>query len=270
MRSLDLDATRVFALTDCAPAPAACAYSFPDAVLADHASVAARWFPDDLFRTRFGPFLLRRPTGDVLVDCGLGPGGVGYFPDLHGTLPDALHEVGSSLAAVTEVVFTHLHVDHVGWAPFLPNARFHVAGREFLHWSRNGAQAGLPHHVEAVARCILPLADRLLTATSDAEILPGLRLLAAEGHTPGHHALLVDNRLLIAGDLWHNPAQIAVPNWCHRADMDKPAAIAARTRLAVAAHANGWLVAAGHFIEENAFGRIEASRSGLAFRPLTA
>jgi glyoxylase-like metal-dependent hydrolase (beta-lactamase superfamily II) len=270
MRMLEVEGWRVFALTDCRPAPAECAYSFPDAVLDDHPDAAARWFPGGAFRTRFGPFLLRRAGLDVLVDCGLGPGGVGYFPNMAGNLPERLMEAGSSPEQVAAVVFTHLHVDHVGWAPFLPRARFHVAARELAHWQK--PDAGLPHHMEAIARCVAPLAANGKLATVEvgthAEVLPGLELIAAHGHSPGHCAVLVGGRLLVAGDAWHNPSQVAVPSWCHRADMDKPTAIAARTRLAAQARAAGWTVAAGHFIEENAFGRIVDAGEGLAFAPL--
>lgn len=270
VRQIDCGGWTVVALTDCAPAPALCSYSFPDAQLADHPEVAARWFPDGAFHTRFGPFLLRGPAGEVLVDCGLGPGGVGYFPDLHGDLATALVAAGSALDRITAVVFTHLHVDHVGWAPFLPNARFHVAAREWAHWSVLGADAGLPHHVAAVARCIAPLAKagRLMIVDGAAEILPGIRLLAAPGHTPGHHAVIVADHLLIAGDTWHNPAQIAVPDWCHRADRDKLAAVVTRRRLAAMARAQDWVVAAGHFTADNAFGRIADVAGRLAFAPL--
>ena len=266
MRHIDLGGLSVFALTDCAPAPAPCGYSFPDAVLSDHPG-AAVWFPDGAFRTRFGPFLLRGGDGDILVDCGMGPE-TAYFPGLSGTLPDELARAGSSLAQVKTVIFTHLHVDHVGWAPHLPHARFHVAAREWAHWSQ-GESAGLPHHTEAVARCIAPLAEagRLHLARSGAEILPGLVLLEAAGHTPGHHAVLAGNCLLIAGDIWHNPAQLAAPAWCHRADMDKPRAIATRTRIAQTAHRNAWLIAAGHFVEYAAFGRVTAASGAYAFSP---
>jgi glyoxylase-like metal-dependent hydrolase (beta-lactamase superfamily II) len=269
MQHIDLEDMRVFALTDCEPAPAPCAHSFPDAVLADQPQVVARWLADGMFRTRFGPFLLRGRDGDVLVDCGVGPGDVAYFPGMRGNLPQALALAGSSLAQVTEVVFTHLHVDHVGWAGFLPNARFHVAEQEWAHWSGLGEKAGLPHHTQAVARCIMPLAaaGRLHAVRTEGQILPGIALHAATGHTPGHHVVLVRDRLLIAGDTWHNPAQVEVPGWCHRADMDKPVAVATRMRLAEAAHRNAWLVAAGHFTRENAFGRIEAREGGHAFVP---
>ena len=169
------------------------------------------------------------------------------------------------------MVFTHLHVDHVGWAPFLPGARFIVAEAEWAHWSRRDPSPGLPHHVEAVQRCVAPLAEagRLRAVPAGAEIAPGIVLREATGHTPGHHAVEVRDRLLIAGDAWHNPAQVEVPAWCHRADRDRPAATATRIRLATEARDRGWLVAAGHFTDQNAFGRIEGEDGALSFRALS-
>jgi glyoxylase-like metal-dependent hydrolase (beta-lactamase superfamily II) len=271
MQWLDLDGIRIAALTDATPTSASCQHSFPDADLSGRPDLSTRWLEGGVFRTRFGMFLLRRSEGDILVDCGMGPGPVAYFPGLHGDLPDQLARAGSAPDRIATAIFTHLHLDHVGWAPHLPNAGFVVAEAEWAHWSR-GEKAGLPHHVEAVASCVSPLAQagRLRLATSDTEIAPGIVLLAAKGHTPGHHAVLIQDRLLIAGDLWHNPAQIAEPQWCHRADQDKPAAIASRIRLAEAAHRNGWLVAAGHFTEDAVFGHIAATGNGLAWAPLSA
>jgi len=272
MRHIDLGGTQIFALCDCAPAPAPCDYAFPDAVLAEHPEAAAHWFAGEKFRTRFGAFLLRTGGGEVLVDCGMGPGPNDYFPGLRGELPASLAAAGSSLERISAVLFTHLHIDHVGWAPALPHARFFVAEPEWLHWSRGGAAAGLPHHVAAFARCVAPLAEagRLAFMLSGTELFPGIVPWSAPGHTPGHHAVLVQGRVLIAGDTWHNPAQVEVPAWCHRADADKPAASTTRARIAAAAHEHGWLIAAGHFTEANVFGHVAANPGGYAFVPLTA
>ena len=269
MRSVQVEEWRVFGLTDCVPPPAPCSRSFPDAVLEDHPE-AAKWFPDGQFHTRFGITLLRSRHGHLLVDCGIGPDGSSYFPELRGNLAKALRAAGSSLDRIRHVVFTHLHVDHVGWATMLPSASFYVGAAEWTHWAVLGDAAGLPHHTEAVARCIQPLADarRLEIMPEWLTPLPGIKLLPAYGHTPGHCAVLVRDRLLIAGDTWHNPAQIEVPMWCHRADMDKPAAIRSRTQLAQDAYGHGWMVTAGHFTEANAFGHIVARPGGYAFVPI--
>jgi glyoxylase-like metal-dependent hydrolase (beta-lactamase superfamily II) len=83
---------------------------------------------DGLLHVNFGGFLIRTPEHMVVVDCGIGSGAL---PELGiGTLPDELRRAGVAPDDVTDVVFTHLHFDHVGWAtdtrrPFFPNAAHH-------------------------------------------------------------------------------------------------------------------------------------------------
>jgi glyoxylase-like metal-dependent hydrolase (beta-lactamase superfamily II) len=96
---------------------------------------------------------------------------------------------------------------------------------------------------------------------------------AAPGHTPGHSAVEIagERTVLIAGDAWHSPAQIAEPAWCHRADRDQAQARASRVALAEWALDNDVIVAAGHFPEHVCFGSIRAGReSGLIFDPVGA
>lgn len=275
-RLLELGGTRVWALTDCAPAPLPWTQAFSNADPMTRPELRARWFADDMFRTRFGLFLLRHAGRTVLVDAGMGPGPVAYFPGLAGTLPERLARIGVSPGEIDTVVFTHLHVDHVGWAcaddgqPTFPAARYIVAESEWRHWSEQGENAGRAHHVEAIRRHVRPLADsgRLSAVASDTEIVPGAWLRAARGHSPGHHVLEVDcagRKLLLAGDLWHSAAQIGEPAWCHRADMDPAAAIATRRRIAAWAAAEGAVIGAGHMPIDIAFGEI----AGGDYIPLT-
>jgi len=192
----------------------------------------------------------------VLVDCGIGPGPVAYFPGLAGRLEAALHEHAATLAEIDLVVFTHLHLDHLGWAPYLPNAAFAVAEAEWAHWAEGGDAAGKAHHVAAFRASLLPLAARVRRLPANGEAAAGIVLLPAPGHTPGHCGVLVADRLLIAGDLWHNPAQVAEPTWCHRADHNPAQAVATRRALGRRALLERWVVGAGHF--ETPFGRVTA------------
>ena len=279
MRRLELKGAEILALTDCAPAPALSSYSFPEARLEEHPRAAARWLPGACFCTRFGVFLVRLRGRTILVDCGLGPGPVAYFPGLAGRLPRQLGEIGIATDDIDLVVFTHLHLDHVGWAvgpdgsATFAKARYVVGAEEWAHWNDQGEAAGLPHHVAGVSNSVKPLvrAGVLDCAAANAEIAPGIMLIDSAGHSPGHRSVLVRaerDALLITGDLWHNPAQIAQPNWCHRADMNKDKAVAARRRIREAALDNGWLIGSGHFLEEHVFGRIERSEGEIAFAPL--
>src|SRR5438270_3953924 len=88
----------------------------------------AAWAPhrrfldaDGMLEFALGGFLVRAP-GDrlVLVDAGIGDrsgpmmSGAGHFSG--GELLASLATLSVRPADITDVVFTHLHFDHVGWA----------------------------------------------------------------------------------------------------------------------------------------------------------
>jgi glyoxylase-like metal-dependent hydrolase (beta-lactamase superfamily II) len=285
MRQLDLPDGVLFTFTDAAPPPAALTYSFPDADPAGHPDVIRTWLPDHRFHTRFAVFALEQRGRIVLIDAGLGPQPSPYFDGLTGRLQDELSRAGIDVSAVAHVLFTHFHLDHIGWAahpdgtPFFPNATYHAPRAELAHWKLHGAEAALPHHVQAFERSLAPLIAAGLMAPDDPAQpileLDGMRVTyrAVPGHTPGHHAIEIAGRetVLIAGDAWHSPAQIAVPDWCHRADFDPAQARRSRIALSNWAHDHGAIVASGHFLEPICFGRIGSGReTRLEYRPIGA
>lgn len=281
MREIEVAGVRVVALTDVEPPPADWAYAFASHVGDIDAPARLRWAPDGRFHTRFTVHALVRDGAVTLVDAGLGPEATAYFNGLHGSLAAELAAAGIAPESVGCVMLTHLHLDHVGWlgsggAPFFPNATHVVPAAELAHWQAHGAAAALPHHVAAFERHVAPLVEQgLLTGLAEGEPAPGgipLHYLALPGHTPGHAAVVLDERggsLAIAGDAWHSPAQIERPDWCHRADRDPAAATASRITLARWAADREALVAAGHFPEASGFGRIVSGEAGgLRWQPL--
>ncbi len=78
-----------------------------------------------------GGFLIR-PPGDrlVLVDAGIGArsgemmSGNGHFHG--GELLNSLGALGVRADDITDVVFTHLHFDHVGWASHNGQSHFRM------------------------------------------------------------------------------------------------------------------------------------------------
>jgi glyoxylase-like metal-dependent hydrolase (beta-lactamase superfamily II) len=285
MRRLELANGVLFSLTDAEPPPAPWSYSFPDARLADHPRVVARWLPDGLFHTRFTSFAFERNGRIILVDAGIGAGASEYFDGLSGRLADEMAAAGLDIGAVEHVIFTHFHLDHVGWATgrdgkaFFPNARYHAPSAELDHWRAMGDRAALPHHVKAFHAHITPLLESGRLAAEDAgtviAAIDGTEVTyrAVPGHTAGHSAVVIaggGETVVIAGDSWHSPAQIAVPEWCHRADREPAMARQSRKALAQWARDRRAVVAAGHFGEEICFGRIEADDAGaMSFAPYT-
>lgn len=283
MRQLNLPDGVLFTFTDAAPPPAPLTYSFPDVEPAAHPNLVRTWFPDDQFCTRFAVFALEQRGRIVLIDAGLGLQPSPYFDGLTGRLQDELSRAGIDVSSVAHVLFTHFHVDHIGWAahpngtPVFPNATYHAPRAELAHWALHGARAALPHHVQAFERSLAPLIAAGLLAPED-PVRPVLELdgmsvgyRAAPGHTPGHHAVEIAGRetVLIAGDTWHNPAQIAVPDWCHRADRNPVQARQSRTALSAWANDHKAIVASGHFLETICFGRIGVGgETRLEYRPI--
>lgn len=103
------------------------------------------------------------------------------------------------------VIFTHLHWDHIGedLKPF-KNARFVVQEEEWDYMFHPVSYQKWAY-TSSVGVCL----DRGLDffqwqfVRGWVDILPGLRLIPAPGHTPGHQIILVhteEGRLIITGD----------------------------------------------------------------------
>jgi glyoxylase-like metal-dependent hydrolase (beta-lactamase superfamily II) len=281
MRRVELNGVTLLTLTDVAPPPADWTYAFAAHADEQDAPARRRWAPDGQFHTRFAVHAFVHGGRVTIVDAGLGPDSNPYFNGLRGHLAAELAAAGIAPDQVDCVMFTHFHLDHVGWAsrdgePFFRNARYVAPAAELAHWQAQGADAALPHHVAAFERHVAPLiAKGLLQGLGPDEPAPSampLRYLALPGHTPGHAAVLFETdiaKAAVAGDSWHSPAQIERPDWGHRADRDRQAAVGSRIKLAQWAQVNRALVAAGHFPEDQGIGRIAgAADGGLVWEPL--
>ena len=117
-----------------------------------------------------GGFLVRTGDRTILIDAGVGTINDGRRQG--GGLPDSLARHGVEFGDVTDVVFTHLHFDHVGWATqqgkvMFPHAtyRVHQADWEYFVLSPDA-------HPGAI-RKLTPLEGQLETFDSEVELAPG-------------------------------------------------------------------------------------------------
>jgi glyoxylase-like metal-dependent hydrolase (beta-lactamase superfamily II) len=200
-----------------------------------------------------GAFLIRSARSAdrvTLVDTGLGAlkAPVAGTEMIGGLLLDCLASYGVTPAEVTDVVFTHLHFDHVGWATthgeiVFPNATYRCDQRDWDHFVTNDPAGG-------GARKLRPITDRLVTWECDGTILPGLDAMVAPGHTPGSTIVVVSDgaaRALLLGDVVHCPVELVDDEWAGMGDVDPE--LAKRTRIALAKELEGKdvPVAAAHF-----------------------
>ena len=274
----------------------------PDSVVwqDQHGSLA----PDGTLETAIGAFLVRTADRVVLVDAGGGQELIGgYKPpamdpddpddrlagylrgrgmpedrlrqfatdmrDFHltqGQLPASLDAAGVKPEEVTDLVFTHLHSDHIGWVslegrPYFPNATVRVADADlqyFLPGTEEDWFSSQLYYSQLVPDRFDPVLDHIETWESDSTILPGIDVRLAPGHTPGSSVIVVSSgthRAMLLGDVVHCPLELMDDDFNLLADYDQELANRARQAYARELEGTDIVASAAHF-PGLAFGRL--------------
>lgn len=194
-------------------------------------------------------FYFKKGDRQVLVDAGWGK-----EHKMEGHTADLLHENGIAEDDITDVLLTHMDVDHIGGLlnngqPVYPNATLWVSAPEYAAWVDGGGVNRGEAAVDLAKK--VAAAYKVKRFNYGDEVLPGVTAVDASGHTPGHTAYDVasgNERMTIAGDLLHiAPVQLARPDLSTAYDMDGEKAAAARKRLLDRAAENRSLFAGMHF-----------------------
>jgi N-acyl homoserine lactone hydrolase len=138
--------------------------------------------------------VIDHPEARVLVDTGM--------TQLHPAVADMdprlvpwVTQTGFDVASVDIVVNTHLHFDHCGGNHLFTGKPVYVQRTE-LDDARSRDDYTIPEWVDAPGVQYVPVDGRL-------ELLPGLRLVPAPGHTRGSQVVVVEAggaSVVIAGD----------------------------------------------------------------------
>ncbi len=186
------------------------------------ALLASAGAPTDTIRVSVNVLLVTLPGHVVLLDTGLGP--------VVGKLTLSLAAAGVAPTAVTDVLITHSHGDHIGGliaadgTSAFPNAKVRMAAAE---WTFMQATPG-------AAKIVAAIIPQVVTFAPGAEVVPGITSVAERGHTPGHVAYKVHSgkaRLFDIGDTAHSTiVSLQKPDWAMGFDSDK--AVGETTRRA--------------------------------------
>ncbi|ORV84381.1 MBL fold metallo-hydrolase [Mycolicibacterium iranicum] len=187
-----------------------------------------RFLPKDVLDWPLNVIVVRSGRRTILVDAGLGV----EFPDFPraGQTANRLEAAGIDLSTVTDVVLTHLHMDHVGGLlteglkeRLRPDLHIHVAAAEAEFWeapdfSHTDMPAPVPNALRSIAsRFLDEYRGQIKTFESEYQVAPGVLVARTAGHTPGHSIVRLasgGDGLTFAGDAvfapgfdnpeWHN------------------------------------------------------------------
>lgn len=227
---------------------------------------------EGLLVTAIGGFLIRG-CGErvVLVDAGLGGHpSVAIFEKYPAErrLMENLVKLGVQPGDVTDVVFTHLHADHTGWATKKGKAVFDTA----TFWCDASDWSHFIGPDEGTTKKLSPIADRVRTWDADGTIFPGFDVMRAPGHTPGSTIMVLSSgsaRAMLLGDVVHCAAELMESEWEGIGDVDPVLAKQTRIHLAREIEGTEVPVAAAHF-PDMSFGRLmlaEGRRSWVFDKP---
>jgi glyoxylase-like metal-dependent hydrolase (beta-lactamase superfamily II) len=234
---------------------------------------------DDTVTTPYHAVLATVEGRRILVDAGLGERAA-QMGGTAGRLVDELRAMGVEPGDVDDVIMSHAHADHVGGLvtagePTFARARHHLPRAEHDFWRGPNPQERLfPALADALittARATIEVLDDaglLELCASDAEPMPGVRLIDAPGHTPGHVAVEIDatdGPFLYAADTFVHELQLEHPEWTAAFDTDADDTVATRHRLLADAMERGALVAAFHVGRTGGVERTEGG--GYRFAP---
>jgi glyoxylase-like metal-dependent hydrolase (beta-lactamase superfamily II) len=237
-----------------------------------------RSFLKDPVDSSVNGFLINTGSKLVLVDTGCG---TFYGPSM-GKLLANLKASGYRPEQVDEIYVTHMHGDHVGGLvadgkPAFPNATVRAAKQEADFWLSKAHLDAAPEERKAGYQNAMTALDPYVAGgkfkpfNGDADLVPGVKAVAAHGHTAGHTVYVVESqgqKLVLWGDLMHVAAvQFPDPSVTIQFDTDSVAAAAARKKLFADAAERGYWVGGAH-LSFPGTGHLRAGGSGYDFVPV--
>jgi glyoxylase-like metal-dependent hydrolase (beta-lactamase superfamily II) len=236
---------------------------YPDASEAEYRQAFAEVGQSlDAADTSYNIFVVKMGAESILVDSG---------ERRH--LLESMRLAGIEPEAITQVVITHSHGDHVlgllrdDHQPVFPQATYVISKPEMAFW-QGRIEGGL-----ADQRPIVEMMESkgLRLIEMDEPILPGLTAIPLLGHTPGMIGVLIESgteRLLHLADLLHSPIQFAHPEWSPTYDADTGLSVPTR-REALGRAADENMLALFYHLAFPGLGRVRRAGGGFRWEETT-
>jgi glyoxylase-like metal-dependent hydrolase (beta-lactamase superfamily II) len=227
--------------------------------------------------TSVNAYLINTGSKLVLVDTGAAK----LFGPTLGNLVANLQAAGYQPEQIDEIYITHMHADHVGGLMAgdklaFPNAVVRADQHDADFWLSQANMDKAPDAMKDFFKGAMASLNPYVAAgkfkpfDGDTELVPGVRAVAARGHTAGHSIYVVESKgqkLVLWGDLMHVAAvQFPEPGVTIQFDTDSKAALAQRQKAFADAAKGGYWVAAAH-LSFPGIGHLRSEGKGYSFVP---
>ncbi|HEV2377541.1 MAG TPA: MBL fold metallo-hydrolase [Streptosporangiaceae bacterium] len=193
----------------------------------------------------YHPLLVETPDGPALIDTGAGAVLAQEWGEPVGQLRDALVVAGVAPEDIRLVLISHAHPDHVGGLTVedgpgrrlvFPNARHIISRTEFEFWTADPPPPDWADMAELARLHLVPVerGGMLELVDGEQEVAPGIAVIPAPGHTPGHVAFSLSassQAAVFVADAVLGELNFTFPDWTSHLDVDQAEAARSRRRL---------------------------------------
>jgi glyoxylase-like metal-dependent hydrolase (beta-lactamase superfamily II) len=176
------------------------------------------------------------------------------------------------------VIITHAHPDQIGGVlnkagkPIYANAHYFICRDEYNFWTSEKSISRAPErHVICARKNLGVIRDQIILFEGEFEILPGVLMVAAPGHTPGHMLVSLssgDEQFIYISDMVLHPLHLEHPDWISIYDIMPEEAATTKYDIFDRIVAEEAMVLGAHFTPFPSLGYIVKKKGGWQWRPI--